>query len=161
MVKNIEYSSFSQEATGYKEPNVTSTVHDLKHLLLRFAHERSFSEETGGGGPQSNVHLLPYMIHMTQYVINTTRSSSREEKSVANCLTEKEEKWIESSYDVDGPLYITALSLFVCDTTKWRSSRIMFLKRLIVLCQVKNDRQHYFIHISPAYIICIKSRLNM
>jgi E3 ubiquitin-protein ligase UBR4 len=46
----------------------------MKLLLLKFAQERSFSVDSGGGGPQSNLHLLPYLAHMALYVINTTRS---------------------------------------------------------------------------------------
>ena len=49
----------------------TYTIHDIKLLLLRLAQERSFSEESGGGGRQSNVHILPFMMHITLYVINT------------------------------------------------------------------------------------------
>lgn len=49
----------------------TSTVHDMKLLLLRFAQEKSFHEDTGGGGPQSNMHMIPYLIHVGLYVINT------------------------------------------------------------------------------------------
>ncbi|XP_039271370.2 E3 ubiquitin-protein ligase UBR4-like [Styela clava] len=133
------HNTYLQEATGYKEPNVTSTVHDLKLLFLRFANERSFSEETGGGGPQSNIHLIPYILHMSQYVINTTRSSPREERMVSLFLEAPKESWVESSYSVDGPLYITALCLFVCDKEKWMSNRFLFLKRLLALCQTRQS----------------------
>jgi E3 ubiquitin-protein ligase UBR4 len=46
-------------------------VHDVKLMLLKFAFERSFNEDTGGGGPESNMHLMPYLIHMALYVLNT------------------------------------------------------------------------------------------
>lgn len=46
-------------------------MHDLKHLLLKFAWEKSFSEDSGGGGRESNVKLVPYLIHMALYVLNT------------------------------------------------------------------------------------------
>jgi len=65
------HNSYIQEATGQREPGFYSTVHDLKLLLLRFANERSFSEETGGGGRQSNINLIPYIIHTGLYVINS------------------------------------------------------------------------------------------
>jgi E3 ubiquitin-protein ligase UBR4 len=45
----------------------------MKLLVLKFAQEKSFSVDSGGGGPQSNLHLLPYLAHMALYVINTTR----------------------------------------------------------------------------------------
>ena len=49
----------------------SSTLHDLKLLLLRFGGEKSFSEDSGGGGPQSNMNLIPYILHMALYVLNT------------------------------------------------------------------------------------------
>ena len=52
------------EATGQRDISYQATVHDIKLLLLKFAQERSFSVESGGGGPQSNMHLLPYLAHM-------------------------------------------------------------------------------------------------
>lgn len=127
-----------QEATGYKEPNVTSTAHDLKLLLLRFAHGKSFSEETGGGGPQSNIHLIPYMIHMAQYVINTTRSAQREERAITVLLDSNIDKWVESSYNVDGPLYVATIFVFVRDHKQWLANREVFLKRLLVLAQARH-----------------------
>lgn len=115
-----------------------STAHDFKLLLLRFAQEKSFSEETGGGGPQSNVHLIPYIVHMAQYVINTTRSSQREERAVSAFLEAPAEKWVEGSYAADGPLYAAALSVFVCDREKWLLNRKNVLKRLLVLAQARH-----------------------
>lgn len=55
----------------HRDISYASTVHDLKLLLLRFAQEKSFHDDTGGGGPQSNMHIIPYLIHMALYVINT------------------------------------------------------------------------------------------
>lgn len=55
----------------FRDINYASTVHDLKLLLLRFAQEKSFHDDTGGGGPQSNMYIIPYLLHMALYVINT------------------------------------------------------------------------------------------
>lgn len=65
------HNTYLQEATGNRDIGHTATIHDLKLLLLRFAQEKPFHEDTGGGGPQSNMHLIPYLIHMALYVINT------------------------------------------------------------------------------------------
>jgi len=48
------------------------TIHDLKHLLIKFALEKSFSEDSGGGGRESNMYLIPYIMHMALYVVNTS-----------------------------------------------------------------------------------------
>ena len=55
----------------FRDINYSSAVHDLKLLLLRFAQEKSFHDDTGGGGPQSNMYIIPYLLHMALYVINT------------------------------------------------------------------------------------------
>lgn len=34
--------------------------------------EQSFSVDTGGGGRESNIHLIPYIIHTVLYVLNTS-----------------------------------------------------------------------------------------
>ncbi len=54
-----------------RDASYAYTLHDLKHLLLKFVYERSFSEDSGGGGRESNVKLVPYLIHMALYVLNT------------------------------------------------------------------------------------------
>ena len=65
------HNTYLQEYTTHRDINYTWTLHDVKLLLLRFAMERSFSEDSGGGGPQSNMNLVPYILHMALYVINT------------------------------------------------------------------------------------------
>ena len=68
---------------GVRDTNYPLAVHDIKLLLLRFAYEKSFSDDTGGGGPESNLHLIPYLFQMVLYVLNTTRFYQREEKNIA------------------------------------------------------------------------------
>lgn len=59
-----------------RDPSYPYNVHDVKLLVLKFAQEKSFSEDSGGGGRQSNMHLLPYIMHMALYVINTLVAAS-------------------------------------------------------------------------------------
>ena len=65
------HNTYLQECTGVRDATYAYTVHDLKHLLLKFAQEKSFSEDSGGGGRESNMHLIPYIMHMALYVMNT------------------------------------------------------------------------------------------
>lgn len=67
----FRHNAYLQECTGVRDPSYPYTIQDIKLLLLRFAHEKSFSEDSGGGGRQSNMHLIPYLMHMALYVINT------------------------------------------------------------------------------------------
>jgi E3 ubiquitin-protein ligase UBR4 len=65
------HNSYLLEATGIRDVSYILSVHDLKLLLLRFSDNLSFSEDSGGGGRESNVNLIPYMIHTILYSINT------------------------------------------------------------------------------------------
>lgn len=67
----FRHNSYIQECTGHMEPTYHASIHDLRLLLQRFAFEKSFSEDTGGGGRDSNIKFVPYAIHMILYVLNT------------------------------------------------------------------------------------------
>ena len=59
-----------QAVTGWYVHSFNLFLHDLRLLLLRFAHEQSFSVDSGGGGPQSNLYYLPYVLHIGLYLLN-------------------------------------------------------------------------------------------
>ena len=67
----LRYDTNIIEATGIRETSPTLSIHDIKLLLLRFADVQSFSEDTGGGGRESNIRLIPYEIHAILYVLTT------------------------------------------------------------------------------------------
>lgn len=52
------------------------------------------------------------------------------------------EKWIESCYEAEGPLYYATLSLLLHSPTRWEKSRYDHLRRLIVLAHAR--------HLNPA-----------
>jgi E3 ubiquitin-protein ligase UBR4 len=41
--------------------------HDFKILLKRLAYEDSFSRDSQGGGPEHNMHLVPFLVQMIHY----------------------------------------------------------------------------------------------
>ncbi|XP_020299583.1 E3 ubiquitin-protein ligase UBR4 isoform X2 [Pseudomyrmex gracilis] len=128
------HNTYLQECTSHRDISYSSTVHDLKLLLLRFAQEKSFHEDTGGGGPQSNMHIVPYLIHMALYVINTTRSAAREDKALMTYLDQPSSSvWLDSCYEAEGPLYQCTLSLLLHTPARWKSHRLTHLNRLLVL----------------------------
>merc|ERR1712025_1039566 len=102
--------------------------HDLKLLLLRFAQDKSFSSESGGGGPQSNMNLVPYLIHMGLYVLNTTRAVPREEKNLMTFVEATKDRWLESCFIADGPIFYSALAMLVFNPTRWRTHRVASTK---------------------------------
>lgn len=48
---------------------VKVVLHDIKLLMKRFAYEDSFSRDTHGGGPEHNMHLIPFMIQMLTMIM--------------------------------------------------------------------------------------------
>ncbi|TWW56459.1 E3 ubiquitin-protein ligase UBR4 [Takifugu flavidus] len=131
------HNTYLQECTGQREPTYQLNIHDTKLLFLRFATEQSFSVDTGGGGRESNIHLIPYIIHTVLYVLNTTRATSREEKNLQSFQEQPCEKWVESSYDVEGPHYFTILAMHIMPPERWRTSRLYFLRRLLVTAHTR------------------------
>ncbi|XP_050389975.2 E3 ubiquitin-protein ligase UBR4 [Patella vulgata] len=131
------HNNYLQECTGVRDPSYPFTVHDLKLLLLRFANEKLFSEDSGGGGRQSNMHLIPYMLHMALYVINSTRFTSREEKNIGNYLDLPKDKWIENCFETEGPLYYPVLAMLIFTSDKWMENRMKFLEHLVIASHVR------------------------
>ena len=70
-LRSFRYDTNIIEATGIRETSPTLSIHDIKLLLLRFADLQSFSEDTGGGGRESNIRLVPYEMHTILYVLTT------------------------------------------------------------------------------------------
>ena len=64
------HTSQLQAVTGWYVHSFNLFLHDLRLLLLRFAHEQSFSVDSGSGGPQSNMYYLPYVLHIGLYLLN-------------------------------------------------------------------------------------------
>ena len=52
-------------------------VHDAKLLLLRFAFEESFSTYSRGGGRESNMKLLPFILQMATHLLDVPASPQR------------------------------------------------------------------------------------
>lgn len=50
----------------------------------------------------------------------------------------KPDKWIESAYEAEGPLYWSTISILLNSHQKWQENKIAHLRRLIVLAQVRH-----------------------
>jgi len=131
------HNNYLQECTGFREPTFHSSVHDIRLMLMRFAQQRSFSKETGGGGKVSNMFLLPYMVQTALYVLNTTRQSLGEEQLIKTFCDVSVDSWITSCYEVNGPLFSSVLNIFVSPLSRWLTQRTYFLKRLLLLAHVR------------------------
>ncbi|XP_061383112.1 E3 ubiquitin-protein ligase UBR4 isoform X4 [Danaus plexippus] len=131
------HTTYLQECTGHRDIGHACTVHDLKLLLVRFARGRTFHDDTGGGGPLSNMQLVPALIHMALYVINTTRVAGREVSSLDASVSWAAGRALEAAHEADGPLYYLTLMLLLYPINRWRSLRLDMLKRLLVTGHVR------------------------
>ncbi|XP_052222057.1 E3 ubiquitin-protein ligase UBR4-like isoform X2 [Dreissena polymorpha] len=132
------HNTYLQECTGVRDPNYQFSVHDVKLLLQKFAEEKSFSDDSGGGGRQSNMHLLPFMMHMSLYVINTTRSNSREDKNLNNFLEAPRDKWIDSCFEAESAPYWCVMASHLLSPDQWKTKRVQLLERLLVTAHIRN-----------------------
>ncbi len=133
------HNSYMQDSTQRIEISFTTAIHDFKLLVLRFAQEKTFHDDCGGGGPQSNMQLLPYLLFYALYISLSSRSYAREEKNLTVFLNQAVcEKWIESAYEVEGPVYQTVISIALHSPEMWQNNKIKFLKRLLVIGQVRH-----------------------
>ena len=149
---------FLVQVIGQRDICYQSTIHDVKILISKFAQEKSFSVESGGGGPQSNLHLLPYLSHMALYVINTTRAGieiillekielsndninvllgPRELSNIESWLSNTPAQWVEQATAAEGPLYYTAMCMLLMSPEKWTEKRHLILQRLLLTVHVR------------------------
>lgn len=136
------HNSYLQDAVGQRDfvssNSFLGTVNDLKLLLLRYAQNKPFHEETGGGGPQSNLYLTPYLMHTALYVMITSKVIEREQANLNTFVNEKSAaKWIESSFQADSPYLYTTISVILQPRDWWLANRIYFLRRLILCDYVR------------------------
>ncbi|CAH0722275.1 unnamed protein product, partial [Brenthis ino] len=131
------HTTYLQECTGHRDIGHGCTVHDLKLLLVRFARGRTFHDDTGGGGPLSNMQLVPALVHMALYVINTTRVAAREVSGLETSLAWPPARVLEAAHDAEGPLYYLTLMLLLYPHAKWRSLRVEMLKRVLLTAQAR------------------------
>lgn len=136
------HNNYMQESTQRCEITFSSSIHDLKLLLLRFAQEKSFHEDAGGGGPQSNMHLVPYLLFYSLYTLLSSRSYSREEMILSAYITHKpSDRWLECAYESEGPLYLITMSLALHTPGIWNRNKLAHLKRMISIGHAR--------HVSP------------
>ena len=57
-------------------------------------------------------------------------------------MDQPKEKWIESSYSIDGPLYFATMSMLVIHPNRWRNDiRIKILRRLLLAGHIRGIHQ--------------------
>ncbi|KRY72483.1 Intron-binding protein aquarius, partial [Trichinella pseudospiralis] len=80
----------------------SSVINDLTFLLIRFCWKKSFSTDSQGGGPESNMHLIPYMLYLGGFV-STGMSDDEENRLRSNLnqfLATESSRWFSNAFDV-------------------------------------------------------------
>ena len=117
-----------REATGVSS-DISWMVHDVKLLLTRFATNSKFHLDSGGGGPESNMKLIPYLVQAVLYTLNSMRNYANFTSPIDSFLANMD---ISLAWVVQGPFYLITTFLMLCDHEKWAKSRVTILQRLVV-----------------------------
>lgn len=133
----IRYNTNIRDLTGSREVSLQTTLHDIRIQLLRFANERSFSEDTGGGGPESNLHFLPYMMQIALYYMTPDKVYRSCKKNLFNHLMMDDIDIIENCYEVESPYYWTIVACLVLPPNLWQEKRLSFLRRLMLCNHIR------------------------
>lgn len=68
-----------------------------------------------------------------------TRVSKKEETALTSYLEcTSTEKWIESAYEAEGPLYWITMSILVHSAERWSINRLSHIRRLIILAHARH-----------------------
>lgn len=94
------HNQYIQESTGITDVGFTTAVHDLKLLLNRFAQEKSFADESGGGGRSSNIHLIPYLTQLALYVMISSNQNQSHVKALHTYFAQRPSDWVGLAYEV-------------------------------------------------------------
>jgi len=96
----LRFNGDIQVQTGCAEVSVWSSIHDIKFLLLRFAEKRSFSEETHGGGKESNMQLVACILGVAVYVLTSTKQFGSLRNYLNGFIDARSTDWYQSAYTV-------------------------------------------------------------
>jgi len=110
-------------------PRCRLLAHDLKLLLLRFALEESFSTYSKGGGRESNIKFLPYIVQMATFLLDNNSQPQR--TSYRRVLNEFLSQETPPRPGPDSVLYMLSLSLFLQSPAEWAAHRLSFLRRAL------------------------------
>ena len=67
---------------------------------------------------------------------NRQRSAKTKEKNLQSFLDVAKTKYVESSYEVEGPNYWLVMTLLLWSKENWNQNKIKLLERLLILTQV-------------------------
>ena len=78
--------------------------------------------------------LSPYSLDLLS--LCSQRLAKQREKNLETYLNSPKAKHVESSYEVEGPLYWLVMTLLLWSREKWNANKLRLLQRLMILAQV-------------------------
>jgi len=69
--------------------------------------------------------------------MNTTRAIAREDANLNTFLEHPRERWLESCFVAEGPLYYAVLALHITPPSKWKTVRVKILQRLLLTAHAR------------------------
>ncbi|CAH8508592.1 unnamed protein product [Dicrocoelium dendriticum] len=114
-------------------PGYVMALHDVKSLLTRFACNRQFHLEIGGGGRESNLQLLPHLIQVGLHSLLMSSSVNQKLNELTEFLNTSTFDWSSSNrcWNSSGPLYYIVAALHLWPRQTWLRNRLSMLLRLI------------------------------
>jgi len=157
-------------------PRVRLLVHDLRLLLLRLALEESFSADSCGGGRESNLKMLPYLVQMATFLLDARASPQRRlyQRTLATyvsaCTAEAATGVSASAASAaattsvqvgvaasgaaergaDSPFYMLTLSLLTHSLAEWEAARLPMLRRACVYWRGAGQSRERYPLLGPA-----------
>jgi len=116
------------------QPRFVLLSHDLKSLLLKYADEESFSEESRGGARESNIKFIPFLVQMGLFLLGEKGGYHRRaaEEALSAFLRKRPLDLPVVSPQGDGPHFFLVLALFLLAPAEWAALRPLLLDRLLI-----------------------------
>ena len=142
-------------------PRCRLVVHDIKLLLLRFALEESFSTYSKGGGRESNLKMLPYLVQMATFLFDASSMQRRaHQQALSTYVTALAEGTVPTTpaaaaaasagAGFDTPVYMLVSSLLLHSLAEWKLHRVAMLKQAAVYWKGAGSARERFSLAGPA-----------
>ena len=137
-------------------PRSRLVAHDVKLLLLRFSLEESFSTYSKGGGRESNMKMLPYLLQMGLFFVDARATCVPQRKALQRTLAAfvtactSADSPAPSDRASDSPLYMMVLSLLLHTPNEWKAAKLPMLKRAVAYWRNGGGTRERFALAGPA-----------
>ncbi|KAH8855355.1 Protein purity of essence [Schistosoma japonicum] len=139
-------------------PGYVMALHDIKLLLLRFACNRTFTVEAGGGGKESNMQLLPHLMQVYLHSLLMSSHVDQELEALKQFIEVPASYWAkpDKCWITTGPLYRSVVALHLWSRDEWLKHRTALLYSLLYMVVGRSNNNttddNRFIIIKP-YLI--------